>query len=327
MSGIRQRPPSPQAHRPPFLSALSAGPVRLAALPVRPLRLAAFVVACTALVLPGTALLLPATAEAQLLPEIPPPSDTLYEVRLADGTLIVGHITEVDAERVVITTRGGGRFEIGRTQVWTIRPAEGRFVRGEYWHEDPGVTRLFFTSTGRTLAAGESYVGTYVVFLPFAAIGVTDHVTITAGAPVLAGELKPFYAGPKIQVFSTPTAQASVGALAFFFDDEMIGVAYGVGTFGDSDNAFSAGLGYFFTGEEVVHEPALMFGGETRIGRRIKLISENYILPDAVGFVWSGGTRIIGDRFNTEVGIMGVTAGDEAFCCLPLINFSYAFGR
>ena len=27
------------------------------------------------------------------------------------------------------------------------------------------------------------------------------------------------------------------------------------------------------------------------------------------------------------VGVMGVAAGDEAFCCLPLINFSYSFGR
>ena len=107
----------------------------------------------------------------------------------------------------------------------------------------------------------------------------------------------------------------------------MIGIAYGVGTFGNRDNAFSAGMGYFYSGDEVLNQPAFMFGGETRIARRMKLITENYILPDAVGFVWSGGTRIMGDRFNTEVGVMGVAAGDEAFCCIPLINFSYTFGR
>ena len=240
---------------------------------------------------------------------------------------IVGRITEVDPQRVVITTLGGGRLEIGRTQVRAIRVAAGRFVRGEYWQEDPGGTRLFFTATGRTLARGESYIGTYVVFLPFAAVGVTDRFTITAGAPVLAGEFEPFYLGPKLQVYRTPTAQASVGTLAFFFDDEMVGIAYGVGTFGNADDAFSAGIGYFYSGDEVVNDPAFMFGGETRISRRMKLISENYILPDAVGFVWSGGTRIIGDRFNAEVGVMGVAAGDEAFCCLPLVNFSYSFGR
>ena len=309
MSRIRERPSASRDKRlPPFPAPF-----------VRPLRFFAFVFIAAAV--------LPAATAAQVLPEIPPPSDTVYEVGLADGSVIVGRITEVDPQRVVITTLGGGRLEIGRTQVRAIRVAAGRFVRGEYWQEDPGGTRLFFTATGRTLARGESYIGTYVVFLPFAAVGVTDRFTITAGAPVLAGEFEPFYLGPKLQVYRTPTAQASVGTLAFFFEDEMIGIAYGVGTFGNADDAFSAGIGYFYSGDEVVNDPAFMFGGETRISRRMKLISENYILPDAVGFVWSGGTRIIGDRFNAEVGVMGVAAGDEAFCCLPLVNFSYSFGR
>ena len=286
---------------------------------VRPLRFFALAFIAAAL--------LPTAAAAQVPLEIPAPSDTLYEVELADGSLTVGRITELDSERVVITTLGGGRLEIGRSQIRAIRQAAGRLVRGEYWHEDPAATRLFFTSTGRTLAAGESYVGTYVIFLPFAAVGVTDRFTITAGAPVLAGEFEPFYVGPKLQVFRTPTAQASVGTLAFFFDNEMVGIAYGVGTFGDTDNAFSAGMGYFYSGDDVLNQPAFMFGGETRIARRMKLLTENYILPDAVGFVWSGGTRIMGDRFTTEVGVMGVAAGDEAFCCIPLINFSYTFGR
>ena len=309
MSRIRERPSASRDKRlPPFPAPF-----------VRSLRFLAFVFIAAAV--------FPAATQAQVLPEIPPPSDTVYEVGLADGSVIVGRITEVDPQRVVITTLGGGRLEIGRTQVRAIRVAAGRFVRGEYWQEDPGGTRLFFTATGRTLARGESYIGTYVVFLPFAAVGVTDRFTITAGAPVLAGEFEPFYLGPKLQVYRTPTAQASVGTLAFFFEDEMIGIAYGVGTFGNADDAFSAGIGYFYSGDEVVNDPAVMFGGETRISRRMKLISENYILPDAVGFVWSGGTRIIGDRFNAEVGVMGVAAGDEAFCCLPLVNFSDSFGR
>lgn len=273
------------------------------------------------------ALLLPTAASAQEPPEIPPPGTTIYDVELADGSLVRARITEVSEERVVFTTLGGGRLEIDPAQILAIAPATGRFVRGEYWHEDPGGTRLFFTSTGRSLDAGESYLGTYVVFLPFAAIGVTDRFTVAAGAPVLFGEVEPFYVGPKLQVLRRPEVQASVGTLAFFFDDDMIGVAYGVGTFGNRDNAFSAGLGFFYSGDDVLNEPAFMFGGETRIGRTIKLISENYVLPDAVGFVWSGGTRIIGDRFNTEVGVMGVAAGDEAFCCLPLVNFTYGFGR
>ena len=271
---------------------------------------------------------LPAAARAQTPPDIPAPSDALYEVRLGDGSVIYARVVEFDEARVVFETVGGARLDVERTGIEGIRPARGQVVDGEFRTEDPGGTRLFFTSTGRSLARGESYVGTYVIVLPFAAVGVTDRFTIVGGAPILFGELEPFYLGPKIQIVRQPEAQVSLGTLAFFFDDEVVGVAYGVATFGNTDKALSAGLGYFYSGDEVLNEPAFMLGGETRVSRRIKLITENYVLPDAVGVVLSGGVRIIGDRFNTEVGAMGAIAdGGDGGCCVPLINFSYSFGR
>jgi len=70
-----------------------------------------------------------------------------------------------------------------------------------------------------------------------------------------------------------------------------------------------------------------MFGGETRVSRRVKLITENYILPERVGTILSGGIRVIGDRFATEIAVVGAAAGGDTGCCLPLLNFSYALGR
>lgn len=283
-----------------------------------------FLITASALV---GACLLPASAHAQAPPDIPAPSDTIYEVRLGDGSVVFARVVELDRERVVFETVGGARLDVERIAIDAVRPASGQVVEGEFWNQDPGGTRLFFTSTGRSLRGGESYVGTYVVVLPFAAVGITDRFTIVGGAPILFGELEPFYLGPKLQILRQPEAQASIGTLAFFFDDEVVGVVYGVATFGDTENALSAGIGYFYSGDEVLNEPAFMLGGESRVSRRIKLITENYVLPDAVGVVLSGGVRIIGDRFNTEVGVMGAIADGDGECCVPLINFSYAFGR
>ena len=280
---------------------------------------------CASLLL--AAALLPSVARAQTPPDIPAPSDALYEVRLGDGSLIFAHIAEQDQERVVLVTLGGGRLEIDRSQIQELRPARGRIVNDEFWSEDPGGTRLFFTATGRSLSRGESYIGTYVVVLPFASVGLTDRVTIGAGAPILFGNFEPFYLAPKIQILRRPTAQAALGTLLFFFDDDVAGIAYGVGTFGDADNALSAGLGFFYSGDDVQNEPAAMLGGELRVGRRIKLITENYMLPEAVGVVFSGGIRVIGDRFSAEAGVAAVQVEDTLDCCLPLLNLSYAFGR
>ena len=271
--------------------------------------------------------LLPDAIRAQVAVDIPDPSETVYEIRLGDGSVLFARIAELDDEQVVLVTVSGVRLEVDRSQLREIVPARGRVQGGEFWSEDPGGTRLFFTATGRSLARGESYIGTYVVVLPFAAVGVTDRVTLAGGAPVLFGEFEPFYLAPKVQVVRTPTAQASIGTLVFLFDDEMVGVAYGVGTFGNTDRAVSAGLGYFYSGDELVNEPAFMLGGETRVSRRIKLISENYVLPDRVGYVLSGGVRIMGDRFSTEVAVFGAWSDGDGDCCLPIVNFSYAFGR
>ena len=277
---------------------------------------------------PATAALDAAAVRAQAPPDIPEPSETVHEVRLGDGSVIFARIVELDAERVVLETVGGARLEIERSGIEGLRPVRGEAVEGEFWSEDPGDTRLFFTSTGRSLERGESYVGTYLVVLPFAAVGVTDRFTLLGGAPVLFGELEPVYVGAKAQVLRRPGAEAALGTLAFFFDNGVVGVAYGVATFGDTNNALTAGAGFlYFSGwEDLEGEPAFVLGGEKRVNRRIKLITENYVLPDAVGVVMSGGVRVIADRFNTEIGVLGVVAGDE-HCCVPLLNFSYSFGR
>ena len=280
----------------------------------------------TALVLVAAALP-PTVAKAQTLPAIPAPSETVYEIRLADGSVVFARIVELDEEQVVFMTVGSARIEVDRSQIRELAAARGRVQDGEFWSEDSSGTRLFFTATGRSLARGESYIGTYVIVLPFAAVGLTDRFTFAAGAPVLFGEFEPFYLAPKVQVVRSPTVQASLGTLVFFFDDELVGVVYGVGTFGNPDKALSAGLGYFYSGDDVVNEPAFMLGGETRISRRIKLITENYVLPDRVGYVFSGGIRVMGDRFSTDIAVFGAQGDGEAECCFPIVNFSYAFGR
>ena len=142
--------------------------------------------------------LVPAEARAQVRPDIPDPSDTIYEVRLSDGTATFARLVAVDQEKVVLTTIAGGRLEIEQSHIVALTPATGRVVNGEFWNEDPSSSRLFFTATGRTLRQGESYLGTYLIVLPFGAFGVTDRIMIGAGAPVTLGFAEPFYVAPKV---------------------------------------------------------------------------------------------------------------------------------
>ena len=227
----------------------------------------------------------------------------------------------------VPATSAVAQEEVERSQIREARPAEGRVVEGEFWREDANLSRLFFTATGRTLPKGEAYVGTYFMVLPFLAVGVTDRITLAAGAPVLFGEFEPFYVAPKVQLIKTTAAEISVGTLVFFFDDENVGITYGVGTFGTPDKALTLGLGFGFSGDDYSSRPVAMIGGETRVSRRIKLVTENYFLPGETGLIFSGGFRFIGERFSTDVGLAGYAGNGDDGCCIPILNFSYAFGR
>ena len=253
----------------------------------------------------------------------------LYQVRLTDGTSIVGRIVSRSPEQIVVVTLTDARFELKPEQIRDVREAHGRIVNGEFWWTDPNNTRLFFAPTARSVGQGQGYIGTFMVALPFVSYGLTDRITLAGGAPILFGEIQPLYIAPKIQVLASENLGVAVGVLSVFSldgDDESVGVLFAVSTVGTSDRALTGGLGYGYAGDDIANEPVFTLGGETRVARRVKLITENYLVPGGgIGF-FSGGLRVLGERFTTDIGILGGSDGDESFCCFPLINFSYAFG-
>jgi hypothetical protein len=262
---------------------------------------------------------------------------TMLEVRLTDGSVIYGSILSADSTRVVLLTVSGVRLELRPEQIRSQRRSAGTVVKGEFWPEDPNHTRLLFTSTGRSLGAGQGYVSAYFLFFPMVAYGVTDRFTIAGGTPIVPGGIgEVFYIAPKLTVSQKDRSAVAIGALAFGFpkdtDDGTVGIGYGVGTFGSRDHAITAGAGWGFRwggGESSVsNAPVLVLGGETRIGRRTKLLTENWVFTSGAGgfTLLSGAVRFIGDRLSADLGVIGA-AEDGVGCCLPMVNFVWNFGR
>lgn len=258
-------------------------------------------------------------------------SDTLYEIQLADGSTVIGRVAAVAGDLVTFETRAGVRVQVDRAQIRRLRPVQGRVRDGEVWSEDPHATRLFFAPTGRSLERGEGYFGVYELFFPFVSYGATSNLVLTAGTPILPGAIGEFaYFGPKLRIVNTARSQISAGAIAGLFEGGIAGIAYGIGTWGSRDNAFTAGAGWAFwaaDGESgTSRDPWIMLGGEARTGRRTKFISENYmVLGEDTGLI-SGGIRFWGERLSADAGV-AASVGEESTCCLPLVNFVYSFGR
>jgi hypothetical protein len=289
-------------------------------------------VAALATLAPGAA------AQGQARVSTVEPSDTVYEVRLGDGSTYVGRVVAAQGDSLTLQTTAGARVTLPRAAVTAMRPAEGRLVNGAYWYRDPNDSRLFFSPTGRTLPKGSGYFGVYELFIPFVAYGVTDRLLIAGGSPFYLGLLgeditPPVYFGPKLQVVSRPGASASVGALAVYVpddgdggEDDIFGIAYGVGTFGSPDQSLSVGLGWGYQGSDFTARPLVMVGGETRMSRSLKLVTENLFVPGEDGVILSGGVRLFGERLSADAGLGGFVDSDEVTCCLPMVNFVYHLG-
>lgn len=259
-----------------------------------------------------------------------PPPDVVQELVLRDGTTAFGRVERIDGPRVVFKTVSGAVLELDAGQVVSLKPVEGRVVKGHYFPADPNPTRLFFGPTARSLPAGSGYVGVYEFVLPFVQVGITDWLSIGGGTPLFFGEdtAHPFWFTPKVRVYNSKTTQAAVGLMQFLnVDGENIGVGYGVVTGGSTDSAISVGIGYAWEhgGDDGDGTSAVaMIGGEHRVSRRVKLITENYIFKDAG--IASFGVRFLGDRLSADLALAMPIATDD-FIVFPIVNFVWRFGK
>jgi hypothetical protein len=266
-------------------------------------------------------------------------ADTLVALTLLDGSRHVGRVVAETETAITFETTAGLRFEVTRDRIRSLAPVEGRVVDGELWPNDPNRTRLLLLSpTARTIPQGAGYVSAFWVVFPFVAYGVTDAFTVAAGTPVIPQVIgRVVYVAPKLRVVHSPTMDVAVGTLALFATEEIdqgsVGIAYGVATYGDAagDNAITAGAGWGWAlgrGDAwLSNDPLLMVGGEFRVGRTVKLVTENFFVPtESVGLV-SGGVRLFGERLSVDAGLAAPVGHGWDFTWFPVLNFVYNFGR
>lgn len=265
-------------------------------------------------------------ALSQELTPLPQSSSiTLTEFVLKDGTRAYGTIERETADEIVFRTPAGATITVKRSDVVSLKQREGRLDGGEFRRGDPHLTRLFFAPTGRSLPPGKVSFGMFGYVMPFIQVGVTERFSVGGGTPFFFGfeeSDRPFWITPKYQVVDGESTQMAVGALHMVASGESVGIAYAVGSRGNPDNAATAGVGYAYTGDGdggVV----VMVGGERRVRNNLKFISENYLWKGGQGLL-SGGVRLIGDHFATDIALVA-PIGMDYLIVFPVVNFVYVF--
>jgi hypothetical protein len=249
----------------------------------------------------------------------------MTEFVLKDGSRLHGTIERETATEIVFRTPAGATVTVGRGDVVSMKQIEGRMEEGQFLRSDKHFTRLFFAPTGRSLPRGKVSFGMFGYTMPFIQVGVTDRFSVGGGTPFMFGfdeSERPFWITPKFQVLDSESTQMAVGALHMVASGESIGIAYAVGTRGRPDAATTAGIGYAYT-DDGDGRVIVMVGGERRVRNNLKLISENYMWQGGQG-VLSGGVRLIGDRFATDIALVA-PIGMDYLIVFPVVNFVYVF--
>ena len=161
----------------------------------------------------------------------------------------------------------------------------------------------------------------------FVGVGITDNIILAGGTPLLwTGEDRLFWFAPKVKILDTGKTQAAVGVLSFFATGTSgsAGLLYGSVTRGSPKASFTGGIGWAYWEDEIGNTPTILLGGEMRVSRRLKLITENYVFLDA-GVILSAGPRFFGERLSADVGLAFPIFGEDEFFFFPLINFVWNF--
>jgi hypothetical protein len=257
-------------------------------------------------------------------PRVLDDTTAVQQVELLDGTKLLGRIVRVEGSEIAFRTLGGFNIDFQRRDVKSIRIVRGQHYRGEFWPTDPSDSRLFLAPTGRVPGQGHGYFGVYELVIPSFGVGLGKIGMISGGFSVLPGiplDEQLFYIAPKAQVFSTEYVQGAVG---LFWakpgtSEESFGMVYSGITAGTVRAAFTGGLAFPFSSEDgFLDQQLIMLGGELRVAKNLKLITENWFAPGEEESIWSLGLRIISSRITVEVA--AATTSEGGF--LPIVNFS-----
>ena len=268
------------------------------------------------------------------------PSDSLLSISLKDGTTLKGRIVQEDETSITVVTIGGLEVKAPKSSVISIEPIRGRVLEGVFYRFDPNYSRLMFAPTGRMLRKGEGYFSDYYVLFPGISYGFTDQISIMVGVSIVPGlglteQLR--YVAPRIGIQTSDEFAVSAGVLYVSFGGEFsAGIAFAVGSVGQQDKSFTAGMGLGYIKEEdeafeFAERPILMLGGNVRLSDSVALVSENWFITGE-GFDLGNqplgiAIRFFGDRIAADVGLILIGEILKEGFPIPWLSLVYNFGR
>lgn len=254
--------------------------------------------------------------------------ETFVELVLEDGTRLVGHIQSRSEGELVFVTTSGTVHRINPARIYREREVRGRIESGRFYAADPNLSRTFFAPTGRSVGKGDGYLVLHELFFLSAGYGVGSGITLSAGVSLIpgAGDQLVWFA-PKVTFLERPNFALSTGVLLLTITGSSGagGILYGAATVGDHRRSLSFGTGFFYGDGEIESRPVFQLSGDATLGRGVKVMTENYMMPGvSSNTISSVGLRfIVTPRFTVD--LAGFTVTGEDAPVLPWLGIAWGW--
>ena len=250
---------------------------------------------------------------------------TIVRLELIGGSTLIGKVAFEDSTSITINLLSNTTTTIEKKSIEKRETVEKNLYNGQYWIDDPNRTRLFFAPTGRGLMSGNGYVSIYEIFFPMVAIGVSNFATLSGGMSLFPSSSDQIlYFAPKITPFQNDRFAVSIGDFYVRIPGNKrnndINIIYSIGTVSFSKGAITMGVGY----ETKAENPIILLGGELRVSRYAKLITENWFLGGSDLKFVSLGIRFLGEHLAADFAFV-TPVRDNNTMLMPWIGFAYNF--
>jgi len=255
---------------------------------------------------------LPAFAQQRTLP--PVDSTTVVAFHMTKGKTRKGRVVTADDSSLTVLTLAGATVVLPRSSIKEWDRLHGTLTPAGFRPTDLTTHRLLFGPTARTFPRGGASLADHDVFIVSGGYGISDRVMLSAGTSLGEGIDSTghntgqglAFADGRVGLARGRLTAVAVGTFWGWAGLDRahgsVGAGYGVVTLGSNDHAVTVLGGYPFASRSFEKEPIVMLGGETRIGRRLKLMTEMWKLPQISRVAGIYGVRYLGDEFSVEVG-------------------------
>ncbi len=263
-------------------------------------------------------------------------------VKMNDGSYILGRQLALTDEAIIIESESIGKLNLQRSEVRSFKVInQPNIIGGKYWATSASDTRNYLFPNAFGPSKGEGYYQNTSIFVHTVNVGINDHLSVSLSFEMISLLFSSFIdGGPSfilLPKYNIPVRENSwevgVGGILLGIPDsgnavDMVGI-YGVNTFGNLNQNITIGFGFGSYEGDFSTRPVISLGGNLRIGEKTKLFTDNLLLAEAEGFLFSFGLEIIGSSVNWDLGVIGFGALDESgeTGAAPLIGLTVPFGR